>query len=131
MTPLPALLSPLPALQTKLALVVFFLAYMAFLTRSAARHRIDIYDYLALSCVAMLPLFFGLFPETTLRLSHLLGVEFPFVVLFGLLFLAVFAYLHHLLNRLNAQTILNAKLVQELSLLKHSVEKLDEKPNLR
>lgn len=122
MTPL------LPTLQTKIALIVFFLAYMLYLTRSAGRHRIDIYDYLALSCVAMLPLCFGLFPETTKRFSHLLGVEFPFVVLFGLLFFAVFAYLHHLLNRLNAQVVLNAKLVQELSLLRQAVEKLSATP---
>ncbi|MBI2515853.1 MAG: DUF2304 domain-containing protein [Opitutae bacterium] len=109
-------------LQTKIVLILFFLVYLSYLTRSAARNHIDIYDYFALSCVALLPLGFGLLPVPITVISHWMGVTFPFVVLFGALFVVIFVYLHRLLNQLNRQTQFNKQLVQEISLLKAALE---------
>jgi hypothetical protein len=44
------------------------------------------------------------------------------VVLFGALFVVIFIYLHRLLNKINRQTQVNKQLVQEISLLKSSLE---------
>lgn len=112
----------LPTFQTKLLLVLFFIVYIGYLTRSAARNHIDIYDYFALSCVALLPLTFGLLPEVVYLISDWMGVAFPFVVLFGALFVVIFAYLHRLLTQLNRQMQINKHLIQEISLLKAALE---------
>jgi hypothetical protein len=109
-------------LQTKVVLILFFLVYLGYLTRSAARNHIDIYDYFSLSCVALLPLGFGLLPSLVTVISHWMGVAFPFVVLFGALFVVNFIYLHQLLNKINRQIQFNKQLVQEISLLKSSLE---------
>lgn len=75
-----------PSSHTVAAIAIFLVSYEAFLVRRAFRKGIDLYDLLLLSSVAFLPAVFAFFPGTTQALSTLLGVNYPFVVLFGLLF---------------------------------------------
>ena len=75
-----------------------------------------------LSAVALVPAFFVLFPSITHSLTDMMGVAFPFVMLFGILLAVLFIFIHRLTAKLHRLEQDNYLLVQELSLLKQSHE---------
>jgi hypothetical protein len=111
-----------PSSHTVVALAVFLVLYELFLIRKAFRKGIDLYDLLILSSVALLPATFAFFPDATQALSTLLGVNYPFVVLFGLLFFMVFFYFNRLVAKVNALSHRERILAQELALLREMHE---------
>lgn len=108
--------------ETILVIVVFAVIYLALILRKTAKAQLDLYDLVMLSTVATMPVFFALFPGFSHYVSLLTGVKFPFVVLFGLLLAVLFLFIHRMTTRLHALERDNRLLVQELSLLKHSVQ---------
>ncbi|WP_141679119.1 DUF2304 family protein, partial [Acinetobacter baumannii] len=56
-------------------------------------------------------------PRLAYFLSHVTGVVFPFVVMFGALFLVVFVVMHNITARLHKLERQNWTLIQEQSLL--------------
>jgi hypothetical protein len=58
--------------------------------------------------VALVPYVFVLFPETTALVTRLSGVEFPFLILFGLLHVLAFIVIYGLVVKINH---LNQRLV--------------------
>lgn len=111
-----------PAPQTILFLSIFLLLYLAFLFHRTVKGKVDLYDFFLLSLVALLPCLFAFFPKAGIEFTHFLGVKYPFVVLFGLLFFVVFFYLNRLVVRLNDLRTRERALAQEMALLRQQLE---------
>jgi len=107
----------LPSVETVVVISAFALIYMLVLLRKTLQGKFDLYDFLLLSTVAILPAGFALFPRLAYLISHLTGVVFPFVVMFGVLFVVVFAFMHNMTARLHRLERQNCALIQEQSLL--------------
>jgi len=72
-----------PSAVTVAIISGFAFIYMLVLLRKTLQGKFDLYDFLVLSMVAILPAGFALFPRLAYLISHLTGVVFPFVVMFG------------------------------------------------
>lgn len=107
-------------LHTVAIIAVFACCYLYFIARETARQRLDIYDLTMLSMVAIIPLAFVLFPGLALRVAELVGVGFPFVVMFGVLFGILFIFIHRLTEKIHRLEKDNRLLIQEVSILKAS-----------
>jgi hypothetical protein len=107
----------LPNTATVLVISAFAVVYMLILLRKTLQGRFDLYDFLMLSMVAIIPAGFALFPRLTYWLTQLSGVGFPFVVMFGALFLIVFIFMHNMTARLRKLERQNGMLIQEQGLL--------------
>ncbi|GLR88766.1 DUF2304 domain-containing protein [Bradyrhizobium iriomotense] len=107
----------IPSAETVVIISGFAFIYMLALLRKTLKGKFDLYDFLMLSMVAILPAGFALFPSLAYLISHLTGVVFPFVVMFGALFLVVFVFMHNMTERLHKLEQQNWSLIQEQSLL--------------
>ncbi len=107
----------LPSTETITVISAFAFIYMLILLRKTLQGNFDLYDFLMLSMVAIIPAGFALFPKLGYLLAHLSGVVFPFVVMFGALFLVVFAFMHNITQRLHKVERQNWTLIQEQSLM--------------
>jgi len=105
-----------PTTQTVWAVVIFCAVYLAYLTRKLKLRSIDLYDFLSLSSVAIVPALFVLLPGLSDAIGHLLGVHFPFIIMFSLLFVIVFGLIHHLTTRLHRVENQCRALIQELAI---------------
>lgn len=111
-----------PNVETLWVIGLFALAYMAGVFRKVSRHRLDLYDFMMLSTVALVPVAFAYFPGLAAWMAKITGVEFPFVVMFGLLFVAVFIFNHNLIGRVHKLERENRTLIQETSLLRMDID---------
>lgn len=111
--------------NTILVVVAFAALYMVFTIRKTARQQLDLYDFAMLSMVALVPGAFVVFPRFAYWLAGVAGVEFPFVVMFGALFVVLFVFVHRLTVRIHRLESDNRLLIQELGLLR---ERLDRRP---
>lgn len=107
----------LPNTVTVVVISAFAFVYMLILLRKTLVGKFDLYDFLMLSMVAIIPAGFALFPRLAYFLTQLSGVAFPFVVMFGVLFLVVFVFMHNMTARLHKLERQNWTLIQEHSLL--------------
>jgi hypothetical protein len=108
--------------NTSLFIAIFAVIYTVIIARKTARHQLDIYDLAMLSMVVIIPGIFAAFPQITYWISGLAGVEFPFILMFGMLIAILFIFIHRLtvkIHRLESDCRL---LVQELSLLKQVID---------
>lgn len=101
---------------------LFTVIYLGFLLKKTLHEKVDLYDFVLLSTVALCPSALLYFPELSLKVTHSLGVAFPFVLLFGFLFLIVFIFLNRFvaIGKSNERKI--TTLVQELAILKASLK---------
>ena len=111
-----------PTTETIVFVLVFGVIYVLVLLRKTLDGDVDLYDLFMLAMVAIVPAAFTLFPGITTRISHITGVAFPFVVMFGALFLIVFVFLHRMTARVHKLEHQNCALTQELGLLALSLE---------
>jgi len=111
-----------PSLPTLLLVGLFAVLYLVFLVRKTMRGLLDLYDLLMLSMVALAPALFVFFPGVSDWVAQVTGVAFPFVVMFGMLFVIVFLIVHRLTVKLHRLESVNRRLVQEISILIESVE---------
>ena len=111
--------------QTIMLILLFGAWYLALVMRRTADHKIDLYDLVMLSAVAVVPAFFVLFPITTQIIADLLGVAFPFVLLFGLLLAILFIFIYQMTVKLHKLERDSRLLIQELSLLRQNMQKQD------
>jgi hypothetical protein len=119
----------LPSAETVVVISVFALISMLVLLRKTLQGKFDLYDFLMLSMVAIIPAGFALFPKLAYLISHLTGVVFPFVVMFGALFLVVFAFMHNITQRLHRLERQNWTLIQEQSLLTLELKARESNPS--
>lgn len=115
------------SLQTITLVTVFAFCYLVFITRKTARQQLDLYDLVMLSTVAIVPGIFVAFPTIAFWLSNIAGVRFPFVVMFGILFGFLFVFVYRLTIKLHILEVDNRRLIQEISLLKETIEQPDGK----
>lgn len=116
-------------IHTITAVSVFAITYLCFIAYATARNKLDIYDLIMLSTVAIIPLVFVLFPDAVVNLAHFLGVLFPFVIMFGSLFAILFIFVHRLTVKIHSLENDNRMLIQEISLLKtkqYTMKKIDQ-----
>ena len=117
------------SIKTIILVTSFMCGYMFFIIRMTARRKLDLYDLIMLSTVAVIPGAFAIFPGFADWVADITGVGFPFVVMFGILFAILFIFIHRLtvkIHRLESESCL---LLQELSLLKQTVEDTNDKKN--
>jgi hypothetical protein len=114
----------LPLTSTIIFLSCFLAGYVLVLARNTVRKALDVTDFVLLTSVAVVPACFAYFPTATLRLSHFIGVEFPFVVIFGSLFFILFVLVYTLIVRIEESRRRTTTLVQENGLLRMDLEAL-------
>ncbi len=115
------MIQPDPQPETLIVIGIFLVSYILLLVRKTLQAKLDLYDLFHLSMVAVLPAAFVFFPRLAYAASDLTGVAFPFVLLYGSLFLVVFIFMHRLSvqnHRLQQRTRV---LVQELGLLREEM----------
>ncbi len=112
-----------PTIATMLTIGSFAVIYLLFLARKTIHNTLDLYDFILLSMVAVVPAVFVFFPGLAQWLGDLAGVAFPFVVMFGGLFVIIFILLHRLTVNIYQLQKRSRHLVQEISLLR---QKLDQ-----
>lgn len=117
------------AIKTVILIALFAIGYMFFIIRKTACRQLDIYDLVMLSTVAIVPIVFVAFPQFAYWLANIAGVEFPFVVMFGMLFAILFIFIHRLTIKIHRLESDNRLLVQELSLLRQTVYHGDGEQN--
>lgn len=105
-------------IETVLWITIFSVLYLSFTIRQTARRKIDFYDFIMLSTVAIFPWVLVSFPALGDYLTRISGVAFPFVIMFGGLFSIVFIFIHRLVGKVHMLENDNRILVQELSILK-------------
>jgi len=108
--------------KTIILIAIFTSGYLFYIIRKTARRQLDLYDLFMLSTVALIPVPFAVFPDFSSWITNLTGVAFPFVVMFGILMAVLFVFIPRLsvkIHRLESESRL---LLQELSLLKLTVE---------
>lgn len=113
-----------PSLQTIIMISAFTLLYLLGLARQTVRGRLDFYDLAMLSMAALLPGLFVFLPRIADLVGAFAGVAFPFVVMFGALFLVVFLFLHRMTIEMHRSQKSNRLLVQEISLLREELERV-------
>lgn len=111
-----------PTLPSIIIVSLFGGAYLTYLTGKMLRRSIDLYDFMMLAMVALLPLIFVLFPMIANFGAELVGVKLPFVIMFSALFVVLFIIAHRLISKITKLEISNRILLQELSLLKALIE---------
>lgn len=111
-----------PHSSTVIFVCAFLVLYMAAVTRRALRSGLDVFDWMLLSTVAVVPAFLVLLPTVANRISALIGVAFPFVVSFGFTFFIVFVYLYRLAVRTEEHDKAVVTLVQDVALLRFELE---------
>lgn len=110
-----------PNPQTVGVIGVFCVVYLVFLLRRTLHGRLDLYDFLSLSAVAVVPSVFVLFPSVASAVGTLMGVEFSFVAMFGALFVVLFMSLHKLTIHVHQLEVRNRELIQALALIDQQV----------
>jgi hypothetical protein len=113
-----------PTLPTLVAIATFAVIYLLFIVRKTGRGTLDLYDMIMLSLVATVPAVFAFFPTIANLISHLAGVAFPFVVMFGILLTVLFLLVHRLTVNMHKMEQRNRSLVQELGMLRLQLERL-------
>jgi hypothetical protein len=118
----------LPHTQTLVVIGLFAVVYIALLVRRTVKGDLDLYDLLLLSNVGLIPFVFAFLPEITARLSHALGVDFPFVVMFGALLVVVFVALDRTIAQIHRLQSRERMLVQEIGMLRQRLEQGSRQP---
>lgn len=113
-----------PTTNTVIFMSLFLAGYLAILLRNTLRRSLDIYDFFMLSSLALVPGTAVFAPSLTSRLTHMVGVEFPLVIIFGALQFIAFLYLYRLVVKTNAQARVITSLTQEAGLLRHELDTL-------
>ena len=109
-------------LATVVIITIFSFCYLFITAWQTAKQKLDIYDLFMLSMVAVIPLAFVLFPELTFSLTRMMGVTFPFVLMFGILLVTLFANIHRFSTKIHLLEKDNRLLIQEVSLLKARID---------
>lgn len=104
--------------STTLLVALFAIVYLAFIARKTARQQLDLYDFVMLSMVAVVPAIFTFWSSLAYWAADLAGVEFPFVIMFGALFLILFLFVYRLTAQVHKLQRDNRLLIQEVSLLR-------------
>lgn len=96
------------SIESQIFIITFFVVYIIFLVRKAAKDHLDLYDFVMLSLIAIIPTGFVFLRGLVVNVAKVINIEFPFLLLFSALHLVSFIYLYSLVVRINK---LNKKLI--------------------
>ena len=82
-------------------ILIGFIFFLGFLFSHVSNDYIDVFDALSVSFVMLVPLLFLVFEGLFLQLSNLIGIKYPFVLMFGVLSLISFLIIFRLFVRIN------------------------------
>ncbi len=105
-------------IETILIILSFSIWYTWHLLHKTSCLKLDMYDFSMLSSVSIIPLSFVVFPTFWQSISDILGIGFPFILLFGMMIAIIFIFIHRLTVRLHHMSHKYTLLIQEVSLLK-------------
>lgn len=103
--------------NTQIVIALFAIIYIIFLAVKTVKHQIDLYDFVMLSAVAMVPVGFAFYSKLAYWLAEQIGVAFPFVLMFGFLFFIIFIFVYRLTIKIHRLEKSNLQAVQEIGLL--------------
>jgi hypothetical protein len=92
--------------------------YIVFLTRSLVNQRIELYDALHLTSIIAIVSIFTLMPQIGEKIAETINVKFPFVIMFSLILIEVYFFLHRIVIKMHSQESAVRRLTQEIALLK-------------
>lgn len=110
-----------PSWQSIIILTVFTSVYITFILKKLLAAKIDLYDFIMLSTVSLLPSAFIFFPKLGYMLAVLTGISVPYILLFSALFFILFVICHQLIVTCHKLERENRLLIQEISLLKKHI----------
>ena len=105
------------SLKTQIIIIVFLFVYLTWLLRKAVKDKLDLYDFILLSTIGIIPCLFAIFPKVVIFISTMLGIEFPFVLLFASIHFVSFIFLYSLVRRIVQLNKKVATLTQEIAIL--------------
>lgn len=114
--------------QTKFLLLAIVLFYFATILYKAIRARIDIYDLLLLASLGIFVMAFAIFPDAILWITKIVGIQFPFLLLFGGLIFILFIGMFRMLEKITEMESKITTLTQELALWKNREHPTDRRP---
>lgn len=104
-------------LSTFIFTLIFSIAYYFYLWRKTVKEEFDIYDVLMLSMLGTVPGVFVYFPKYSYLIAETIGVEYPFVVMFGILFMVLFIMLIRVISIIHKISNDNIMLIQKIALI--------------
>ena len=117
-------------INTMIFVTIFIFCYLTYVLLKIRNNKIDIIDAIFLSTIVIFPALFTYFPFIFQIISNVIGVKFPFIILFGLFIFLIFIQIHRIAEKLNQLKMQNIKLIQEFSIIKNQLsKKKDEESN--
>lgn len=111
-----------PSWQSIVILAGFTSIYLTYILKKLLSAKIDLFDFLMLSTVSLLPSAFIFFPKLGYLLAVVTGISVPYILLFSALFLILFIICHQLIVTCHKLERENRLLIQEISLLKNHID---------
>ena len=113
----------------RVILIVIMILYLAFITRAVKRKNMRI-SYLVFWIIIGIFLIIALlFPNLIFAISELIGFEVPLNMIFSIAIFIVLYFIHDLMTIVSKEEKKNTLLIQEISILKKRVEKLEQEIN--
>lgn len=103
-------------METLTLLTVSFILFFAFILRRVAANVLDVFDGLALCVVFLIPPVFLAFEDLSKKISIAVGVEYPFVVMFGLIASVMAFTIYGLLTKLHRTRAEMVALAQHIAI---------------
>ena len=116
--------------STQLFIGTFAIVVIFFFLWELASLKIELSDFLFLSTLAVVPIIFGFFPGFSKKLASILGIEFPFILLFGTLILVLFLLFYRLIRKVRDIEREIKSILIEQSIQKFVFKKRKEKRRL-
>ena len=101
-----------PTWPSIISVCLFGSVYLTGLIRKMMRRPIDLYDYMVLSLLAILPLILVIIPAIVKLGAELGGVRLPFIIMFSALFVVLLIISHRPTSKITKLENYNRILVQ-------------------
>lgn len=109
----------------RVALIIIMIIYLAIIVKAVKKKNMRI-NYLIFWIIIGIFLFIALlFPDLITIISNVVGFEVPLNMIFSVAIFIVLYFIHELMTLVSKEEKKNTLLIQEVSLLKKRVEKLE------
>ncbi len=113
----------------RVALIIIMIIYLAIIVKAVKKKNMRI-NYLIFWIIIGIFLFIALlFPDLITIISNTVGFEVPLNMIFSVAIFIVLYLIHELMTLVSKEEKKNTLLIQEVSLLKKRVEKLEKSVN--
>ncbi len=110
----------------RVALIIIMILYLAIIVKAVKKKNMRI-NYLIFWIIIGIFLFIALlFPDLITIISNVVGFEVPLNMIFSVAIFIVLYLIHELMTLVSQEEKKNTLLIQEVSLLKKRVEKLEK-----